>query len=263
MSVAFNPAQAASIKAESAINPFPYEIIKTLGSGDQADVFLLKNAEGEVFAGKCFHPKSRFEDAGFPIEYIESVYPDGKNIFAQKELEISNKLQPCEHIAKAYDVIYDEKDGKLVTWLIEEFIDGKTISQIELPLSFPRYMSIFSQLISALKKGFEAGFFHEDLHDSNMLIDSYGNLKLIDIGSFSEIDDCDELTQGDILDHIKHESSMFAMLSDQSESVKKLQDDIAKILENRDGHDKKMHKNSHIEFFIPIMNELEALLKGK
>lgn len=262
MSIALNIVQAAAIVAEAPINPFPYEIIKKLGAGDKAEVFLIKNTEGEVFAGKCFHPKSRYEEAGLPIEYIEAVFVDGKNIFAQTELEISTKLQPCEHIAKVFDVVYEEKEGNLVSWVIEEYIDGKTITELERPLSFLHYKTLLSQLISALKKGYEEGFFHADLHSNNFLIDTFGNLKLIDIGSFSKIEDCEELTQGAILDHLRVENSMLADSTEDSEGLKKLQEQISNILENRDGCDKKMHKNSHTEFYIPIINELEALLKG-
>lgn len=257
MSMTISSMQSNQVIPQMPPSVFAFEIVDKLGSGEQADVYLLKNAAGEVFAGKCYHPRPHLEELGYPKEYLDVIFDaDGKNKMAELEHEFAQKLQPCVYIIKTFEVIAEKKDGALKTWVIEEYVDGQVIRQIKSALTFGHYSRLVSQLFTALKRSFEAGFFHEDLHTGNIMIDAHGNLKLIDLGSFSGFDDCGDLVQGDLLDHMLNVTHMLTLFVEPSLELNDLQDRLRKLLQNRDGREQPLNCKSHLEFFMPIMTEL-------
>ncbi|NGX31733.1 MAG: Serine/threonine-protein kinase StkP [Chlamydiae bacterium] len=166
----------------------PFEILEEIGEGETAKVYKAKNAHGQIVALKCFFTKEEWmqrvlqatlDDPNFQIFLNYQFKENGLVQEAISEFEIAKKLDH-PHIVKILDSFVD-KNG--VHTLVLEFVDGKKMegfSSIDPKLKL--------QLLDTLIYIHDQGFVHEDLYSDNFMTEE-GNLKMIDLGSLTPIED--------------------------------------------------------------------------
>jgi serine/threonine protein kinase len=265
MSFSVTAASAAAAPIEIQQPEFLFEKLDLLGFGDTAKVFILKDSKGTLFAGKCFHLKEDIKDK-FPKEYLDHIFDaDGKNILAKREFEMASKLQPCESILKIFDHIYPtNKEGVVESWLIMELVDGVELNQFKGVFTYQNFIKNTLHLISALRHAYTLKIVSTDLHSSNIMIDSHGNLKLIDCASFDEIQDEKglDLENKRFVNDVLFVIDSFAIQTHPSAELSAMKDRISACSENRPGKDKIFTSASVHEFIIPWLCELEAVIKS-
>ena len=109
-----------------------------------------------------------------------------KNIVERDFVGYSDVLQVDKTIQhKNIEMIYDAVQEDDHTLVIEEFIDGKTLSDILQSRLFSEKetVSIIRQLCDALYVIHSQGIIHRDIKPENIMLDKNGTLKLIDFSA--------------------------------------------------------------------------------
>ena len=139
-----------------------FEVLEEIGEGETAKVYKAKDKHGHIVALKCFFTKE-----------------DGQAWKVISELEIAKKLDH-PHIIKLLDSFVSENG---VHTLVLEFVNGQKMegfSSIDPKLRL--------QLLDTLIYIHDQGFVHEDLYSDNFMVEE-GNLKMIDLGSLTPVED--------------------------------------------------------------------------
>lgn len=167
-----------------------YTVVKTLGSGDQASVYLAQDSNQNQYAIKVFytpsemqkvHPERKSTLASFFNE-------DGSSKAASDEYSVGKKLNH-PNIMKLYN-ISDEitPDGERHAYISMQYIKGKNLAKTKAAsLSKHEALSAMTALLNSLRHAFSKGLIHADLWDENLYIDENNELKIIDLGSFDPL----------------------------------------------------------------------------
>lgn len=144
-----------------------YEIIKTIGEGGMANVYL---ANDEILERKVAIKVLR-GDLSNDEKFIRR--------FKREALSVSNLSHP--NIVEVYDV--GEEDGNY--YIVMEYIEGKTLKQLlqkRGALTLTEVIDIMSQLTSGLAHAHDAYIIHRDIKPQNILIEDNGLVKITDFG---------------------------------------------------------------------------------
>ncbi len=156
-----------------------YEIIKTIGEGGMANVYLAndtileRNVAIKVLRG----------DLSNDEKFIRR--------FKREALSVSNLSHP--NIVEVYDV--GEEDGNY--YIVMEYIEGKTLKQLlqkRGALTLTEVLDIMSQLTDGLSHAHEAYIIHRDIKPQNIMIQDNGLIKITDFGIATAINST-QLTQ--------------------------------------------------------------------
>lgn len=234
------------------------EKLKHLGSGDPSEVFLVKDATGQLFALKRYKARDEYSE-DYPKEYLDHIFEHHPHCkLADMEAKLGACFQGCPHVVQIYNSIEISEEGKTRTYLFMEYIEGNHLYSLDKKLSVVEYKKYASELIEALKIGLEHSLVHEDLHSGNILITSCGHLKLIDVGSFSDPDD---------EPNIKHFASnlqrfMTLFLTLECETSDELED-LTKTLDSyfKEFKQSKKQINDITRDFHPLLDKLNSVLK--
>jgi serine/threonine protein kinase len=84
-----------------------------------------------------------------------------------------------QYIASVYDVL--ESNGEI--FLVMEYVEGVTLrQQLAQPLSLERFLGIAVQCAAALVAAHELGIVHRDIKPENIMLNSAGQVKILDFG---------------------------------------------------------------------------------
>ncbi|MFL5827872.1 MAG: protein kinase domain-containing protein [Thermoleophilaceae bacterium] len=147
-----------------------YRLIKTLGRGGMATVFLAEDERlGRRVAIKRLHADS----------------PEDMRRRLQREARMGASLNH-PNLVSVFDIeTYEE--GVLV---VMEYVEGETLADAlrDGPLSERRGLEVISAVASALDHVHEAGVVHRDVKPANVLLGSNGAVKLVDLGIGTAVD---------------------------------------------------------------------------
>jgi serine/threonine protein kinase len=144
-----------------------YKIIRKLGSGAMATVFLAKQLSLDRNVAIKVLPK-KFSDN---TKFIERFYKEGR---AAAKLNHPN-------IVGAYDV----GNAGDHHFFVMEYVDGETVYDRVIKdkrMSESEAIDIVKQVAMALQHAHEKGFIHRDIKPKNIMISSSGTVKLADLG---------------------------------------------------------------------------------
>lgn len=144
-----------------------YNVIKKIGSGGFAVVYLVENSEtGEQFALKCTS-KARFTNQRIKKKLVS-------------EIEIHHSLHH-RHIVEFKGVF---QDSNYVYFVLEYCSKGNVLESLRLhpPFNEKRTANIARQVLEALVYLHKKKIVHRDLKLQNFLIDSDDVIKLADFG---------------------------------------------------------------------------------
>ncbi len=153
------------------LSEMQYRVVGPLGTGAGSTILQIadRSRGGKRFALKVVKRQDSDDDV-----YIAQ---------AQTEFDAAQRLNHPA-IAKIYDCRVKKSMLFKVTGveLLMEFVDGKTLDEIEAP-TMPQLVLIFIQVASALVHMHRRGVFHGDLKPSNIMLSKDGKVKLIDFGT--------------------------------------------------------------------------------
>lgn len=142
--------------------------VKVLGSGGTGDTHLLKDETTDMlFAFKKYVPKATNDIEENYLRFVDEI----KILF--------NISHP--NIVRVYNYyLYpNQKTG----YLQMEYIDGDDIGEFDISLfSRKTWSDIFIETISAFQYLESRNILHRDIRSANIMIDNYGNVKVIDFG---------------------------------------------------------------------------------
>ena len=144
-----------------------YEIIKTIGEGGMANVYL---ANDTILERKVAIKVLR-GDLSNDEKFIRR--------FKREALSVSNLSHP--NIVEVYDV--GEEEGNY--YIVMEYIEGKTLKQLlqkRGALTLTEVIDIMSQLTDGLSHAHEAYIIHRDIKPQNIMIEDNGLVKITDFG---------------------------------------------------------------------------------
>ena len=144
-----------------------YEIVKTIGEGGMANVYLAK----DIILDRNVAVKVLRGDLSSDEKFIRR--------FQREALSVSNLSHP--NIVEVYDV--GEEDGQY--YIVMEYIEGKTLKQLinkRGALTIPEVIDIMSQLTDGLAHAHDAYIIHRDIKPQNIMILDNGEVKITDFG---------------------------------------------------------------------------------
>jgi serine/threonine protein kinase len=144
-----------------------YRIIKKLGAGAMATVYLAKQVSLDRLVAIKLLPRRFSSDAKF----IDRFYREGRAAARFND----------QNIVAAYDVGQSGEQH----YFVMEYVDGETVHDRivrEGRIAEADAIAIVRQVASALKHAHAKGFIHRDIKPKNIMLGSSGVVKLADLG---------------------------------------------------------------------------------
>lgn len=168
----FASANEASAVAESGLQPGarvgPYELIRLLGAGGMAEVWLARRADG-VFK----------RDVALKLPHVTVLRRDLEQRFAREREILASLNHPS--IARLFDAGFAQ-DGH--PYIALEYVAGTPLTthcDVHC-LSIRARLELFRQVLSAVQYAHANLVIHRDLKPSNILVTEEGQIKLLDFG---------------------------------------------------------------------------------
>ncbi|HEY2218444.1 MAG TPA: Stk1 family PASTA domain-containing Ser/Thr kinase [Gaiellaceae bacterium] len=144
-----------------------YRIVRKLGSGGMADVYLAEDQElGRRVAIKILDGRHANDD-----QFIERFRREAKNAAALNHPNIVS--------------IYDRGEAEDTYYIAMEYLDGRTLKELivghgQAPVRVA--VEYARQILSALRFAHRHGIVHRDIKPHNVLVDREGRVKVTDFG---------------------------------------------------------------------------------
>ena len=162
----------ASAPAASGLKPGarvgPYELIRLLGAGGMAEVWLARRDDGAFKREVAVKlPRLAHAQAG-----LEARFARERDILASLE---------HPHIARLYDAGVDPQG---LPYLAMEYVQGESLTgwSDAHRLGIPERLGLFLQVLEAVQYAHAKHVIHRDLKPSNILVTESGQVRLLDFG---------------------------------------------------------------------------------
>ncbi|WP_439456368.1 serine/threonine-protein kinase, partial [Streptomyces antibioticus] len=147
-----------------------YELIEAVGRGGMGEVWRATDRElGRTVAVKVLPPElTRHEE--FRVRFRRE---------ARTVASLNHR-----NIAVLHDVGEDTADGETTPFLVMEFIEGRTLTDVlaDGPFTVERALSVGRDVADALAHSHAQGLIHRDIKPSNVMLTSEGGIKVLDFG---------------------------------------------------------------------------------
>jgi beta-lactam-binding protein with PASTA domain/predicted Ser/Thr protein kinase len=144
-----------------------YRVLRKLGSGGMANVYLAEDGElGRQVAIKILNDRHAADE-----QFVERFRREAKNAAG---LSHPNIVQ-----------IYDRGEAEGTYYIAMEYLEGQTLKElagVRGPLSVRDAIAYARQILAALRFAHRKGIVHRDIKPHNALIDDDGRLKVTDFG---------------------------------------------------------------------------------
>src|SRR5450631_3639126 len=152
----------------------PYELIRLLGAGGMAEVWLAKRADG-VFK----------REVALKLPSLTRVRRDLEQRFARERDILAGLEHP--HIARLYDAGIDPAG---LPYLSMEYVQGELLTDWcdAKRLDIRARLRLFLQVLEAVQYAHDRQVIHRDLKPSNILVTNLGQARLLDFGVATLLD---------------------------------------------------------------------------
>jgi eukaryotic-like serine/threonine-protein kinase len=144
-----------------------YRIMRKLGSGGMANVYLAEDQElGRRVAIKILNDRHANDD-----QFVERFRREAKNAAGLSHPNIVS--------------IYDRGEAEGTYYIAMEYLDGRSLKELILsrgPAPVPIAIDYARQILAALRFAHRNGIVHRDIKPHNVLVDAEGRLKVTDFG---------------------------------------------------------------------------------
>lgn len=144
-----------------------YKILGHLGSGGMSTVYLAEHSLMQRRVAVKVLPRKRRE----------------KSIYLERFIREAQAIASLDHpnIVRAYD--FDQEGD--IHYIVMEYFPGSNLQEIiekEGKIPFSRIVNILRQVADALAHAHEIGVVHRDVKPSNILVNTQGDAKILDLG---------------------------------------------------------------------------------
>jgi serine/threonine protein kinase/Tfp pilus assembly protein PilF len=152
----------------------PYELIRLLGAGGMAEVWLAKRADGAFK-----------RDVALKLPSLTWVRRDLEQRFARERDILAGLEHP--HIARLYDAGFDPAG---LPYLSMEYVQGELLTDWcdAQRLGLRERLRLFLQVLEAVQYAHDRHVIHRDLKPSNILVTKSGEARLLDFGVATLLD---------------------------------------------------------------------------
>jgi serine/threonine-protein kinase len=144
-----------------------YRIIRKLGSGGMANVYLAEDQElGRRVAIKILNERHANDD-----QFVERFRREAKNAAGLSHPNIVS--------------IYDRGEAEGTYYIAMEFLDGRSLKELILsrgPAPVNVAIDYARQILDALRFSHRNGIVHRDIKPHNVIVDAEGRVKVTDFG---------------------------------------------------------------------------------
>ena len=157
-----------------------YKVISLLGEGGMGSVYKVFDTQLERYAAL----KILKFDSAYNLSFVERFKREARN---QAKLSHPN-------IVSVYGFV-QESD---VLGIAMEYIEGDTLESIIKSggkIEFGYAVELMEQILNGIESAHNQGFIHRDLKPSNIILDPYGNPKIMDFGISKSIDELKSITR--------------------------------------------------------------------
>ncbi len=158
-----------------------WEIVRAIGAGGMGEVFEARRADGSYDGRAAVKLLKRGMDSAAVLQR-----------FAQERQALARLNHP--HIARLLDA--GASDAGL-PYFVLEFVDGQPIDEAVRPLALEQRLKLFLQLADAVAHAHRNLLVHRDLKPGNVLVDTEGQVKLLDFGIAKALDPLEGLHDRD------------------------------------------------------------------
>ncbi len=153
----------------------PYELMRLLGAGGMAEVWLAKRADG------AFN-----REVALKLPSMTRVRNDLEQRFFRERNILAGLEHP--HIARLYDAGIDPNG---LPYLSMEYVQGELLTDWcdAQRLDIRARLRLFLQVLEAVQYAHERHVIHRDLKPSNILVTQSGQARLLDFGVATLLDD--------------------------------------------------------------------------
>ncbi len=146
----------------------PYRIVRELGRGGMAIVYLAERADGEY-------------EQQLALKWMQQAQVDGAGaeLFRRERQALAHLRHP--NIARILDGGRSD-DGRL--WFAMDYVDGERLDRhcVRSAVSTAARLALFLDVCAAVAHAHARGLIHRDIKPSNVLVDAGGTAKLLDFG---------------------------------------------------------------------------------
>jgi serine/threonine protein kinase len=144
-----------------------YRIVRKLGSGGMADVYLAEDEElGRRVAIKILNDRHANDES-----FVERFRREAKNAASLSHPSIVS--------------IYDRGEAEGTYYIAMEYLDGRSLKELVVargPLPIGDAIEFTRQVLGALRFAHRKGVVHRDIKPHNVMADADGRLKVTDFG---------------------------------------------------------------------------------
>ncbi|MFY2561774.1 serine/threonine-protein kinase [Corallococcus terminator] len=173
-SEAFHAASAESVLAPERGPPLG----ETWSPPTELDEFRLRRLLGRGGMGAVFLAHDTSLDRLVALKLSVALQPDTSTLksFAIEARAIARIKHP--------NVVTVFRAGEVAgrPYLVYEYVDGKSLAELELPLPWRYVLDIAVGLARGLRAAHQRGVLHRDLKPSNAILEKDGTIKLLDFG---------------------------------------------------------------------------------
>ena len=145
-----------------------YRVIRELGRGGMAIVYLARRADGEY-------------EQQVALKWMLQARPDAASeaLFRRERQALADLRHP--HIARLLD---GGRTAEGRPWFAMECIEGQRLDRhcVQADLAQSQRLLLFQQVCAAVAFAHARGVIHRDIKPSNVLVDADGSAKLLDFG---------------------------------------------------------------------------------
>src|SRR6266545_295559 len=144
-----------------------YRVVRKLGSGGMADVYLAEDEElGRRVAIKILNERHANDE-----QFVERFRREAKNAAGLSHPNIVS--------------IYDRGEAEGTYYIAMEYLDGRSLKELVVargPLPIGDAIAFTREVLSALRFAHRKGVVHRDIKPHNVMADADGRLKVTDFG---------------------------------------------------------------------------------
>ncbi|MEG4087918.1 serine/threonine-protein kinase [Microcoleus sp. Pol12B4] len=158
-----------------------WEIVKPIGGGGQGDTFLVKPKDSTILS------------QSFVLKKLKNQKDPERRKRMHREVAALSTLD-CPGIPRLFESNSDQFDSDVPLYMVGEFIEGKTLSQIldsSPPMGIADAVNLVLKLLETIQYCHNLGIVHRDIKPDNIIMrrDDIADPVVIDFGiSFNESD---------------------------------------------------------------------------
>ncbi len=148
-----------------------YRLLSLLGAGEMSAVYLAEHIMMERRCAIKVLPANKVQDTS----YLGRFHREARAVAAMNHL----------NIVRAYDVDKQTESGTDIHFLVMEYVEGRNLEQIVKdrgPLDYVMAVDTIRQAADGLGHAHQLGMVHRDVKPGNLLVDTHGIVKLLDLG---------------------------------------------------------------------------------